>query len=370
MPGPTWIDGIRHVGGGEWVVDLVDDGLSSKSVPAQMMYKFTSNSKTITAEWCADRNLAVEKFRLVDSDLTTWEPVESSFAAEIIAKAAPTKGNHLVFECATRRRRVHLPSALLMSRLCSPLQHSMPHLLTLQGLETFCIPTLDRDEPGVWFERERLNARSRQRNENSRILSWIWSFPSARQMWDSVAEFANLGKIGLTLPKARISLAGTGIVYGDTLVATNFSVSKIICLEEPFPFSSWHPRDLTICNNGSRTKTSLRSWNALSRPLSDEEWSRIEQFFCTNDSRISRKEPLRNLVDAIHRKYSYNTPWRSIELDSSSWKNAHIHYLKWTKSGTWQAAHTRLAEFISASHSPRLREQSSNHISIGKTSIV
>lgn len=341
----VWVDGIRHLGDGQWVIDVMDDTPSEHVLPAHALYKVASANRTAARQWSEKRGLNRNDFPQVETNFADWLLMDPNVAASIVAKGAAQRHRHLVFQFSTKRQRILIPACLLMSKLFSPLHDAMDYLLAPQGIETFCVPNLECNEPGVWFKRERLNARKQERCENSRLLSWIWCFPSARATWDSVFEFANMGTLGLTLPMAKIVFSGSGVVVGEYLLATNITIQKLTALEEPFPFANNHPKNLTIKEEtGHPSPHSVKSSTRfLKRPLSDLEWTHLEPLFMLLEKR-DRRVPLRKIVDAIHHKFSTNTPWRSIDLPSSTWMNAQYHFRRWVNNGAWGAALEKLVQ--------------------------
>lgn len=343
MQSHVWVDGIRHLGHGRWVIEITDGEARKNLLPAEKLNSLASTNQKMLQPWHIDRGLRPVKFTSVETNFADWRIAESDIVDSIVANSStPTENRHMVFEFPMNSNTVLIPAGIIMAKLFKPLQLATKYLLTPHGLESFCVPNLDIMDPGVIFSSKGLNERKSVRGENSRLLSWLWCFPSARETWNSVFEFANRGILGLTLPSAKIIISGSGLVSGDYVIATHITIRQLEILEEPFSFAPEHARKLIISRAAPQAEAPLPGY--LTRPLNDLEWAHLKQIFEPYGGHKMRRTPTRIIVDRLHHKLSTGAPWRSLAFAGSTWMNLQFHLGKWIKNGMWAAANSKLEQ--------------------------
>jgi len=79
--------------------------------------------------------------------------------------------------------------------------------------------------------------------------------------------------------------------------------------------------------------------------LTDEQWSRIAQFFPPNGRRGGQWHDHRTAVNGILWILSSGAPWRDLPPRYGPFQTVHRRHLTWRRDGTWEAAlaHLRLA---------------------------
>lgn len=123
-----------------------------------------------------------------------------------------TDVQHTVWAYKLRQTRMLIPSLLLMRALFVP-PAAMRHLFAPQSIDRVCHPVV-RDgavQVEVAPELGKLG-RARSQTQAMRLqLAWLYSSPSGRQSFASVHENAMHGRIGLSLPQAKVRLFIKGV---------------------------------------------------------------------------------------------------------------------------------------------------------------
>ena len=246
-----------------------------------------------------------------------------------------------------------MPALVLLQALFRPLHLLADYLLRPQGLEQVCIPCADNCHDVEW---SLLGLRNRQGSLSTlrQPMAWMWSFPSARKMWESVYECGQGGALGLLLPEGEIELVVRGALRGDTLCVTDACFTRVITEEKPYPFASGHTGKITFHENVAFTgrhtaptptldetiRTVHGSWS-----VTDAEWTRIEPILVGNPiKKKPRLHDLRDLLDGVLVKLGSGIPWQKVEYKVGTWNNAAGAYQQWVKDGRWQRVRATLVE--------------------------
>ena len=86
------------------------------------------------------------------------------------------------------------------------------------------------------------------------------------------------------------------------------------------------------------------------RPLSDAEWEFLEPFVIESPRRPGR--PPRNhrqVLNGIFWVACSGSPWRSLPKEFGNWGSVYRQFLRWTRSGLWEAILEALENTAAAS---------------------
>lgn len=295
-----------------------------------------------------------EESYLVRTDLSTWLPAsfdEYAFAALRPAIAA----QHQAWSFVHGRRRYVVPALALIRSLVKTEAGLFPKLFQPQSLDDICSPTSGPNGATVVVH-ARLRS-SQQRTQNSVVvpLSWLYSFPSARQAWSSVYQNAKQGRIGLSLPSAILTFnvhsmrqAGSANVY-----VTRLSLQAIEPQEEPLPFARGHERRLRVSGHSEEPRLSPASGPSAAveslRPqryeVADDVWDAVEPILRGGRG---RKTDNRRKLNTILQVTQTETTWEMAAVMHHLPKtNASTALNRWQRDGRWDRVMetlTRLGE--------------------------
>lgn len=271
------------------------------------------------------------------TELGAWKAVEPSKYLEAYDIEVPVglRSEHPVYEFQVRDTKVQVPAIVLMRALFVPSKHVLPMMFKPQAMDD--IGYLNGDDLEIQADWVKPGHRCMTEGIKS-TLRWMFAFPSANEMANSVHENALRGRIDLKLPSATVRLSAHGKKIGNTYYATEIVVSKIIAQESPFSFACGFSSVVTKAR-GSFAKAPdesipLRDYQV---ELSDSEWKVVQPVLLAN-ARGTAKLSQRDLLDAILWKLHSGMPWRKVTYKSGSYVHASQAYRNWLERGTFKAA--------------------------------
>lgn len=287
----------------------------------------------------------------VDTDFKHWSTASAHEYLAGFGVEQDVKERHRVFSVTHDGVRYLIPTLVLMKAMFRPFSQLVPFLLVPNGLELMSVPDTSCPQPSVHLMPGVLDTHSRRAASIREPLSWYWSFPSARQCWDSAYAWARKGHLALDLPAAKIGLVMKGKLKGATCYVTNCSVIRVDVEDEPHDFARNHRRHICFHDSaglGDQRKgkkgrpAPLLDGKLLSRgstwSLSDDEWDAVEQIVAPTGSNggQNRKHDLRALLDGVIEKVGTGIPWQKMAYTVGDWRNACSVYRKLLNGGEWE----------------------------------
>lgn len=276
------------------------------------------------------------------SDCSTWKPWSPEAFWELAGIAAhKPRDNHAVYRLEHEGRQFLVPASVLLSALIRPIKRVHRFLFKPQGLESFCVPLLDDEEVRVGFLLPTYQVVDSAHHISAGIhatYSWMYCFPSARKMWDSVYTYARGGHLNLTLPKARLTLSAHSVHVGAYELVTELVVLAITATEAPLEFAANHPRDLA-CHESNNM-----DWRKAHNPVSaipshDGDWSLSDEEWATISAEIylprREKYDTRQILDTILTKLGSGTAWRKLDYQGLNFPTVQTTYQRMVSDGRW-----------------------------------
>ena len=231
-----------------------------------------------------------------------------------------------------------------MRGLFRPLRTLAPHLFRPQGLEKILVAKTG-GEFSVGFFGSSYTTLSIAPSRSPGILealSWMYCFPSAALMWDSIVVNARVGQLGLTLPRARCAIVLQTIECSGVWMIVDVTISRLHADEVPFEFAPMHKRCIDfhqgcqhlIADYLAAPKKLLIPSRGGEWVLSDEEWTVLEHIV---RSKMPMKHDLKSMVDAILEKFGRGIAWRFLECAGSNRPAVVACYQRMLKDGRWDA---------------------------------
>lgn len=246
--------------------------------------------------------------------------------------------DHRVYELITPSARLLVPAAAIWLTLFPRIGHYARWLLSAASLDRLAVPTFSKGRAEVTFYPSAIGTGY---DPQERFL-WMTGFPSARNTWRSVSESAKAGKIEVKLPHAMFTGSARGMSRGDTLLVTQFSMTKVTPTESPMPTATTLAgRSFELIAHGNRFQTAKQlitfdksltegqsGWN-----LSDKEWDLIAPH-------LAVRESTRNRINEVFVKMGSGKSWDSISKKT----DARAYYLRMRRQGRWETIRDLIAE--------------------------
>jgi hypothetical protein len=274
-----------------------------------------------------------------------WQHLSASDYLKGFGWSITVDGTHRVFKFEHQNVTYLVPANVLFRAVFRPLKLTAAYLFRPQGLEQVCVPTLNC--AGVSFVMPGLSQRTRNCPTLQQPLSWLWCFPSAKRMWDSVYGYARDGLLACDLPIGNARIVARGVKKEAQFLVTELTVLQVTTDEEPFEFASGHPKTIVFHEGVSFRNRQLsdfvaRADHTLTQingkwDVTDQEWDAIYPLFSEQEKRGSskRKHELRTLIDGILAKLGTGIPWTKFEFRVGTWSNASKLYGECRKDGRW-----------------------------------
>jgi len=258
-----------------------------------------------------------------------------------------------------------IPALVLAQAMFRPFGVLAEYVFQPQGLAQLCVPDGSPEQKNVLFNRVGLNYRPKRQTGIQQPLWWMWHFPSARMLWNSMYAYACQGIIAMDLPLGEIEMVAHGIQIGNQFHVTSMTIIAIKTSEfshhegisnGPYTivfhntnsfihlprhqigrrFKALHQSDLKCGENGPET--------------TDIEWQSIKPILIGRVAETDRRRKVnpRQIADIILLKLSSGTPWRQLPDHTVSHSLAIRTYQQWKADGRWESAVKLLNELRSA----------------------
>lgn len=316
-----WIEKISRVSPGRWVVDIKGNAASRLQIPADDLFKLV-NCRAFSASTCD----LTGKVRF-QSDCASWALHAGALTSGFPAAAVET--GHQFFEFESDGTHLIVPAILIVNALFGPIRTTIKYLLEPMGLDYLCVPTLDYEEPGVYF----FDWKVKGGRDDSALLSWAHCFPSARCAWDSVLQHASGGCVGINLPNAMLTGTCYGYQVANRVVVTRLLLAKLVATEAPYPFAALHPTAFGC--TGHNTRMTVRIPDFMATPTTDLEWLTLSTLFKGAADSYRTTIPKRPIVDALLRKCASGESWRVVGAGCNVFLDQWL--VRWRRSGLWDA---------------------------------
>jgi hypothetical protein len=152
--------------------------------------------------------------------------------------------SHSVFSIRHDGREILIPALALIKALFKQHVSNYRYLFHPAGLELLCRPALEGGHHTI--ELADKMGKAPRYGSMFELLRWIYYYPSARAMWNSVYARASNGVCSIQLPKAkiRIAVSGTSSKGGILLTAGTVTAGNIEPLENPYDWAGEQPKFL------------------------------------------------------------------------------------------------------------------------------
>lgn len=325
-----WIEGFERVGGAPQLVVVSPSG-ERRFSPFKHL-----RSAAPTRRGARHVDLAGVALK----DLTECDPFEY---LNLAGFQAPVSTNHRIHELQLPEVRLLIPAAVLLLGILGSIWHLAPWLTSAATLDRLAVPTFDNDKPAVTFFPGSLSG-GRDKDCTQERFLWLTGFPSARQLWNSVARNVASGRLALNMPSASIEGSARGLSRGNTVLVTRLHVNELTPTEPPFPSAT----DLAgrTFKVSSRTELiSAKRPDALAdetlRPhsagwyLTDEEWTQVSALLDVRSVATARSR-----IDEMLLKLGTGRAWDDVNRKG----DARSYYLRLKRQGRWERIRKLLVE--------------------------
>jgi hypothetical protein len=163
-------------------------------------------------------------------------------------------------------------------------------------------------------------------------------------MCGSLHNKALAGRLGVSLPLAKVQAAAHGLQIRKSFYVTELRLVSLDALELPFDFAEKHCTTIPFlsaknpCQDGKRAAP-LRDTNIRPHPdggflTSDAEWKTLEPILTTKPH-PRQTHDVRRLLDGIVEKVGTGVAWRKMHCLTGTWETASSALQRWKKSGVW-----------------------------------
>ncbi|ANH66666.1 hypothetical protein ABE85_02160 [Mitsuaria sp. 7] len=292
----------------------------------------------------------------VESEFEQWRP--ASFLEYACALSMDLNGDtaHDAWAFIHNGMRVVVPALVLMRAMLRPHDPVFDLAFSGKSLESVVTYSGDASQAGgfgvvAMVASYRYSADTSNKATIVEPLSWAYSFPSAREMWNSIYASATHGRLGLQLPKAWSHMVVHGVAHARNFYVTQLAVVSLEPREEPFEFANEHARvikfheAMEVVASGLKPlrakDDSIKLHSNRTSALSDAEWSEIAPLFSrggSHDGKTGNVHDQRLIVDGILAKLTAGTSWTETRYaEGIPHTSVSIAYHRWQKSGRWQS---------------------------------
>lgn len=306
----------------------------------------TGTSQQLPVAALADHQLsssATKRIR-VRTEFAAWRSVKDGEFLAALGFPEGTGSKHEIYEFQAAGKTFQVPALVLMKGLFRPFRGLGPLLFRPQSLENTVFPVGNGADPAVEFFCEpratfRMNP-SRSSRGILAALSWMYCFPSARRMWDSVMVKARHGVLGLRLPEGTASLVLHAFNHGDKWLVTDITVVTVATSEPPFEFAAGHATLIEfhygsrLLSNGGKPPRQIPDLPGRNGEwgLSDSEWAVVEPLLT---KQVTVRHTLRAIVDCILEKFGQGVAWSKLAVGSANRPAVVATYQRMLKDGRW-----------------------------------
>lgn len=292
--------------------------------------------------------------RKVCTDFSTWKSVSGISYLNAFTRRHQGTQNHQFFQFSDGGVDFVVPALALMRAFFRPTKFVLPEMFLPQGIEHICIPGNNSAHCELAPSQSwAVKRRTKKRASGFLPLSWLFSFPSARAMCESLHSHAIAGRLGMSLPTAKVQAVVRGRKLKNSFYVTELRLISLDALESPFDFAAMHCTTIpfysvkNLCRDGKRLEP-LRDSTMRHRPngefaVSDQEWKLIEPLL-TPKLNKHRTHNARLQFDGVVEKVGTGVPWRKMRYLTGTWETASSALQRWKKSGVWPQVRSVLAQ--------------------------
>ena len=330
-----WIEGVEHQIG-QWGI-VVSDGSSAAN-------------RWYPARELARRELPADSTsrRKAITDFANWTESSASEYLAIFGDSQSRGSKHRVFTFGADGITYLVPTSVMLKALFRPLNHLAPWLFHPMGLELASAPVTEGADFAAKLTLPAILAKPYQSACLHNIFSWIWAFPSARGMWESIYLHALQKTLAINLPIGTLSAVFRGkLAEGKTFAVTEMCViqittsesSNLLREEQTHVFrlrgKSTSNGKIPKLDDVERHLIEVLKYNRT--PISDHEWRRIEPLLRPTKTSPFKHDPRLTFESALA-KITSGTPWKHMAYSSGTWNEARTTYCRWKKRGEWANA--------------------------------
>ncbi len=277
----------------------------------------------------------------VESNFLHWRETDLGEYAGAFHTVGDFEKRHQTWSFPAQGLRCVVPALALMRAVFAVGKAHFPKLFEPGSIDDICLYSMD----GTLILEERLAQTINglpHADHLTALLRWVYSFPSARTMWSSVAVNSTSGVLGMTLPQAAVRLSLSGKQYGQNFYATKVTLLSITAHEQPYEFAASLSPDILENANPPLVKR-RRERQEPGSAMSNDEWESIRMILkCELEDSRSRSTFNILLAEALE-----NTPRTAGYTESLTTHHVSYRYQTWTRSKRLEAAMSALSHLRS-----------------------
>jgi len=316
-------------------------GIERKNGALAILFIDNQNSTTYgTIEELAKAGLPFQsKTKRITTCFSTWVPACSTEYTKAL-KIPSKSSSHMIWEFTVNNRDFVVPALAIMRALYRPHSILLTKLFKPQGLDGICVPTAN----GLAFTKPWKTEAKREKTISLLDpIEWMWHYPSAKNMTNSLYQFALHGKLGMLLPLAKMRAIVYGKEVGEKFYVTKVSIATMEPKEAPFSFSNIEKHFFVFTGSYKSHKHEIKyieekhilpkqkngDWR-----VSDAEWTALESHL-QNDKATSIKYDRRTMLNGLLQKFCTGLSWRKCNYEVGTFVTASKQYLSWRRNGIW-----------------------------------
>lgn len=312
----------------------IADGSDSRDIPLAELA-----SIGVPIEWTHRTNS-------LDTDFADWHPVEPKDYLDAFGVSVLDVGStrHAVYETNAGDTRIVAPALALIRGLCAPSRHFIPAVFAPQVLDRLTRIDWATQPPSICFDIRESEYMMRSRySDMTPVFAWMWSHCSAHEMVHSIHAHAMLGRLDLTLPRARARIAVHGLRRGNSFFVSRLFVLSIQPTERPLPIyrqtSELYRYRGTSADTEAPRRISISDYAHIPKKadgsicVSDDEWAQIAPLLESDSARSRIVLDQRAILDALLTKLATGAPWRRIPCRQGNHHNIQYAFRAWAVDG-------------------------------------
>lgn len=299
-----------------------------------------SSTKHGTLEELAKTGLPFQsKAKRITTCFSTWAPVCSAEYTEAF-KIPCKSSSHMVWKFTVGNHDFVVPALAIMRALFRPHSIILPKLFRPQGLDGICAPTKN----GLAFAKSWKTDTNREKTTSLLDpIEWMWRYPSAKNMTNSLYQFALHGKLGMLLPLAKMRATVYGKEVGQKFYVTKIAIATMEPKEAPFLCFN-KEKHLFIFTDSYKSHQHERKHQKEKYLLpkrkngnwrvSDKEWAALESYL--QNDKVTIKYDRRTMLNGLLQKFCTGLSWRKCNYEIGTFVTASKQYLSWKRNGIWR----------------------------------
>lgn len=316
-----WVSGIAWTGQ-NYVVETVNKDGVTGTIPVEGLAELQYESQDT-------RNIGIT------TDFSSWRTVRPTEYLAALGFPAETKNAQEVYEFEAGGKVYLISAAVLMNEIFLPLKGTAPYLFRPHGIEN--IITANGNGLSIKFihniKKEIRGCRTNRDIGRLNLLSWMYCYPSARNMWDSILTSARKGYISLRLPSGKLSVNCESFEHNKKWIVTNININTIYTQEKPFDFVE-KSTEIIKCNyrTAAAKKIEILPIRGDNWSISDEEWDAISTIVAT---KWKTKYSIRAMLDCILLKFGQGISWHKLDCGEMNRTAIISYYNRLRNDGRW-----------------------------------